>query len=127
MRFIVCGSVVSATIAILTLASAAVPAFADTWKGYIVDQQCSQSIKDNLKSMKEHSRLCALAAPCKSSGYMIYADKKWLSLDKSGNEIAEKALRASKDDKGFYATVEGDLSGTTIKVKKLAEAPEAAK
>lgn len=103
------------------------PAFAGTWKGYVVDQSCSQSYKDDFKAIKTHSRLCALAAPCKAAGYAIYSDKKWLSLDKNGNTLAERALRASKTSQGFYATVEGDLDGSTIKVKSLAETAEAAK
>ncbi len=103
---------------------ASVPA---SWTGYLVDQMCSEahkSDKDPLSFVKHHPKDCALMDHCRAAGYAIYADGKWLKLDSQGSKLAEQAIRASKKPSGFYVTIDGDLTGDTIKTKSMQEATE---
>ena len=68
--------------------------------GYLIDKMCSPA--------------------CQKSGYaVVTADGKLLSLDAKGNQEAIKALKATKKQDDLRVTVNGDVSGDSIKVTSL--------
>src|SRR5579885_101968 len=96
-------------------------AWAGSWSGYLVDNSCKKSLGTDTGKIKAHPSSCSLMPACRSAGYSIFADGTWLTLDKNGNELAEKALESTKTKEGFYATVDGEREGDTIKVTKVSE------
>ena len=82
--------------------------------GYLIDKMCSK------KDPKTHETECALSPACQKSGYaVVTADGKLLSLDAKGNQEAVKALKATKKQDDLRVTVNGDVSGDSIKVTSL--------
>ena len=92
----------------------AVTASAAQVNGYLIDKLCSK------KDAKTHTLQCALMDACQRSGYVVVtADGKMLSFDAKGNEEAIKALKALKKKDDIHVTVNGDVSGDSIKVASL--------
>jgi hypothetical protein len=84
-----------------------------TWRGYLIDKQCAKTARADsrpLEVIKTHRTDCALRADCASAGFSIYSDDRWLDLDKHGNELAIKTLKASKRMAGCFVEVSGSVS-----------------
>jgi hypothetical protein len=102
---------------------------ASKWRGYIVDRQCADSVRedtDPIPFLRRHSKDCSLMPSCKRDGYSLYADGKWLDVDKDANAIVMHAIKSSKRKNGFYAEVLGEQQGKGVKVKKITEIDEPA-
>ena len=84
-------------------------AYAADLKGALIDVTCSAKIvKEGQAAAKAHKRECALMDPCAKSGYGLYTqDGKFLVLDAAGNQIAQKALEASKKQDNLTVKVSG--------------------
>jgi hypothetical protein len=58
---------------------------------------------------------------CRASGFALLTEGRWLNLDKTGSNLAERLIRSSKRERGYRVKVSGDLYGSTIKVRQLKE------
>jgi hypothetical protein len=89
---------------------------AETWKDVaLVDNNCAAKSKADPDA---HTKDCALK--CKGSGFaVVTADGTVLKLDAKGNKDAVEAINAYSKPDHMRVTVEGDLDGSTIKVKSL--------
>src|SRR5262249_3148195 len=103
-------------IALLVILALSVSVLAETWKNVpLVDSMCAAKVKEN---PDKHPTKCAIK--CADGGYGIIAgDGKFLKFDEDGNAKALAALKATKKENSLRATVTGDLSGDTIKVKSV--------
>jgi len=120
--------------AFLLLAGATMtPALAETqtkWQGYLVDRGCADSVRDDSDPtafVQNHTKDCSLMANCRAKGYSIYAtspERKWLDLDKKGNDLALKLLKASKKRIGFYVEVTGTATKKVLKTQSIEEIDE---
>lgn len=111
--------------AAISLAIAVRATASDQWSGYLIDRMCSQAHRNDpqaINYVKNHTRDCALLKPCRASGYVLYRQGRWLNLDKNGSELAAQLISKSKSSRGIYVTVDGALSGETIKVEAVKEA-----
>jgi hypothetical protein len=104
--------------AVLMLAAFVAPviAAAETWGNVpLVDHNCLEKVKAD---PDKHETSCLIM--CAKSGYgVLTSDGTWLSLDKTGNEEALKALKATKKENGIRVTVTGEPGGDMIKVATL--------
>jgi len=94
------------------------------WRGYIVDRQCADSIREDNDPrvfLQHHTRDCGLMPNCRVKGYSLYADRKWFDFDKVGNQHAVKVLQASTRRSGFYVEVTGTAQGKILKVQSMKE------
>lgn len=103
-----------------------------TWTGYLSDVSCGsgfakKSAKVGLKDAMDHPKSCATKASCASAGYGIYCEGKYYTLDKNGNTKASAWLSKTNKEKGLLVEVTGTLSGSTIAVTDLKDAPEKTK
>ena len=124
----------TALCALLLLAGcSATPALAEAqskWQGYLVDRGCADSVRndsDPTTFVQNHTKDCALMPNCQAKGYSIYATSpecKWLDLDKKGNDLAFKLLKASKKRIGFYVEVTGTQKKLVLKTQSLEEIDE---
>ena len=93
--------------------------------GILIDKLCvNTAAKGGQDGVSKHKRTCNLTPNCSKAGWGVYtADNKYIAFDAAGNEMAKKALEASKKVDDMQVTVTGDLQGDTIKVTdlKLAE------
>lgn len=97
------------------------------WRGYIIDRQCAESVRedsDPVPFLRHHNKDCALMPSCRRNGYSLYASGKWLDLDKKANGLIMQALKLSKRKNGFYAEVAGKMQGKVVKVEKITEIEE---
>ena len=103
------------------LASLASIASAAQVQGILMDKMCSASaVKQGQAFATKHDTKCALEADCQKTGYGVFtADNKFLALDAAGNAKAAAALKATKKTDNLKVTVEGEVSGDTIKVASL--------
>jgi len=95
-----------------------------TWRGYITDKQCADSVREDSNPkdyLKHHTKDCALMPNCRAKGYVLYTDHQWLALDKRGNEQAIGVLKASKNNSGLYAEVTGTKKGNALAVRTIKE------
>ncbi len=105
-------------VAVLLLALAALPltAAVETWShATLVDTMCAGKIKDNPDA---HTRECALHCGAQGMG-ILTADGTFLKFDAPGNKQALALLKASTQKDHLRATVVGELSGDTIRVKSV--------
>src|SRR5579863_4350960 len=81
------------------IAAAAGLASAAEVTGVLMDVACSSdTAKDGYKGALDHTKDCALMAPCVKSGYgVVTEDGKFIKFDKAGNEKALALL--NKTDK----------------------------
>ena len=98
------------------------------WQGFLIDKMCMKAVAsspDPVDFVRHHTKDCVLMPACREGGFVLYMakEKKWLHLDKKGNEIAEKVIRKSKRDSAFYTRIEGTLTKNTIKVETIQEIP----
>ena len=100
------------------------------WQGYLVDLGCADSVRedsDPTTFVQNHTKDCALMANCRAKGYSIYVTSpecKWFDLDKKGNELALKLLKASKRRIGFYVEVTGTQKKQVLKAQNILEIDE---
>lgn len=103
------------------------PAGPGKWRGYIVDRQCSESVREDTNPvpfLRRHSKDCSLMPSCARDGYSLYTDGKWIDLDKKASRTVIQAIKSSKRRSGFYAEVIGRVKGNVIQVDKIAEVEE---
>ena len=103
------------------LVSLACVASAAQIEGVLMDKMCSMTAaKQGQKFAMSHDTKCALSPDCQKSGYGVFtSDNKFLSLDAAGNTKAAAALKATKKTDNLKVTVEGEVTGDTIKVASL--------
>lgn len=100
------------------------------WQGYLIDRGCADSVRDDSDPtafVQNHTKDCALMPNCRAKGYSIYAtspEYKWLDLDKKGNDLALKLLKASKKRIGFYVEVTGSQKKHELKTQSIEEIDE---
>ena len=94
----------------------AVPALAEEWKSVpLVDKMCLAKVKANTD---KHPTSCLIE--CADSGYgILIADGTWLKFDKSGNEKALAALKATDKKDHIRVDVSGERTGDMVKVTAL--------
>jgi hypothetical protein len=98
-----------------------------TWRGYVVDRQCADSVRDDTDPrvfLQHHTRDCALMPNCKVKGYSLYANGRWFDFDLVSNQRAIRVLQASKRKNGMYAEVSGSLQGKVLTVQSIKEIDE---
>jgi hypothetical protein len=92
-----------------------------TFSGYLVDSVCAKGHGADPGYAENHTRMCNLMGECIKSGYtLVLADRKMMTLDSRGNELALELSRSSKKEKDFKATVTGSVTGSTIAVSSIA-------
>ena len=90
----------------------ALPVFAESWNGTVVDVMC----KD--KDIAGHTKKCALG--CAKSGFgLVTSDGKFLKFDEAGNSKTLTALKATDKEKDLKAKVDGTLDGDTVQVSSI--------
>lgn len=123
-----------ATTVLAVLFVATAPALSDggrsKWQGYLVDRQCADSVREDSDPkafIQHHTKNCALMPNCRAKGYSIYVDtpeRKWFDLDKKGNELVVKLLKASKRRSGFYVEVTGTQKKQVLQTQNIEEIDE---
>jgi len=90
-------------------------------QGILMDKMCSASaVKQGQAFATKHDTKCALEPACQKTGYGVFtADNKFLALDAAGNAKAAAALKATKKTDNLQVTVDGEVTGDTIKVASL--------
>ncbi len=91
-------------------------AAAETWKNVaVIDTLC---LKEFRAEPDKHTTDCALQ--CAKGGYgLLTAEGAYLKFDAAGNEKTLAALKATKKTDHLRATVDGEPSGDTIKVRSI--------
>ena len=120
MKKIAAALSVFAVVALVLVIAPPAAAAEQTWKDVtVIDKMCFAKLKD---TPEKHTKDCMLK--CESSGYGVITadgkDKKFVKFDSRGNELTVEALKASKKTEGLKATVVGEMSDGTIKVKSIA-------
>ena len=120
MKKIAAALSVFAVVALVLVIAPPAAAAEQTWKDVtVIDKMCFAKLKD---TPEKHTKDCMLK--CESSGYGVITadgkDKKFVKFDSKGNELTVEALKASKKTEGLKATVVGEMSDGTIKVKSIA-------
>ena len=89
--------------------------------GILMDKMCSMTAVTKGQSFAtSHDTKCALEASCLKSGYGVFtSDNKFIALDAAGNKKAAAALKATKKTDNLMVTVDGEVTGDTIKVASL--------
>lgn len=121
--FSLCWSV----IALLFLCPGAARASDRTYFGYLLDKQCSDSVRqdgDPLDFIKHHTRDCCLMINCQRKGYCLFSNGVWLTLDSQGNKLAISTLRKSKKNSAIYVRVHGEAKKSLLAVKSVTEVDE---
>jgi hypothetical protein len=108
-----------AVVALALVAAPPAAAAEQTWKDVtVVDRMCFAKMKD---TPEKHTKACL--QKCESSGYGVITtdgtEKKFVKFDSKGNELTAEALKAAKKTEGLKATVVGEMSDGTIKVKSI--------
>tara|TARA_B100000683_G_C12244022_1_gene454508 strand:- start:92 stop:502 length:411 start_codon:yes stop_codon:yes gene_type:complete len=85
------------------------------WHGYLIDRMCMKAVASSVNPLDfvyHHTKDCVLMPACKKKGFTLYLakEKKWLHLNKKGNELAEKIIVKSKRNSAFYVSVKGILT-----------------
>lgn len=95
-----------------------VPLAAETVEGYLMDKKCSAKVaKEGVGAAKMHTKDCALAPNCKSSGYgVVTSDGKFLKFDKDGDRMAVEVLGFTSGKDNVKVTVDGEVKGSSITV-----------
>ncbi len=100
------------------------PALAESWTGYLVDQECAQSFRASanpLVTAREHARGCTKSLTAQIPAYYLFTEGQWLKLDKQGNSMAHNITRHSIREKGVLVTITGKLSPKMIEVTRIIE------
>lgn len=121
--FSLCWSV----IALLTFCSGTVGASDRNYIGYLLDKQCSDSVRQDsnpLDFIKHHTRDCCLMLNCQRKGYCLFTDGVWLSLDSQGNKLAISALKRSQKNSAIYVRILGSAKKGLLIAKSVVEVDE---
>jgi len=107
------------TISMLLALSA--PLAAENVEGYLIDKMCSAKVvAGGVDAAKAHTKGCALMPKCKESGFgVVTADGKFLKFDSDGDSMAVKMLGFSSSKDNIKVSVNGEVTGDSIKVKAL--------
>jgi hypothetical protein len=110
---------VFALVALVLVTAAPAAAAEQTWKDVtVIDKMCFAKMKD---TPEKHTKDCLVK--CESSGYGVITadgkDKKFVKFDSKGNDLTVAALKVAKKTEGLKATVVGEMSDGTIKVKSI--------
>jgi|WetSurMetagenome_2_1015567.scaffolds.fasta_scaffold1174165_1 hypothetical protein len=83
-------------------------------KGYIIDNLCAgtQTSAQLEEFVKTHSKGCALAPECQSSGYSIYAEHNIYKFDEKSNAMIIEFLK--KSESKLLVEVEVKKSGNML-------------
>lgn len=113
-------------VAVLLFPSTAVSKEQKEWHGYLIDRMCMKAVASSLDPLDfvyHHMKDCVLMPACKKKGFTLYLvkDKKWLHLNKKGNELAEKVISQSKRNSAFYVSVKGKLVKGILNVDGITE------
>ena len=93
---------------------------AQTLKGHLMDIACSSHHATEAGYVEKHDKKCLLQDACVKSGYsLVTADKKVLTFDAKGNQLALDFIKKTDRDKDWTVTVNGTVSGDTIAVASL--------
>jgi len=119
MKKLAAGLSVLALVALALVIAPPVAAAEQTWKDVtVIDHMCFAKMKD---TPEKHTKMCL--QKCESSGYGVIMgegkDKKFVKFDSKGNDLTVEALKAAKKSEGLKATVVGEMTGDTIKVKSI--------
>jgi len=119
MRKLAAGLSVVAVVALVIAVAPTAAAAEQTWKDVtVIDHMCFAKMKD---TPEKHTKTCL--QKCESSGYGVITgegkDKKFVKFDAKGNDLTAEALKATKKTEGLKATVVGEMTGDTIKVKSI--------
>jgi len=119
MRKLAAGLSVLALVALALVIAPPAAAAEQTWKDVtVIDHMCFAKMKD---TPEKHTKACL--QKCESSGYGVIMtdgkDKKFVAFDAKGNDLTVEALKAAKKTIDLKATVVGEMSGDTIKVKSI--------
>ena len=108
------------TLSILFMAMS-MPLAAEAVEGYLIDKMCSAKVAEQgIDAAKTHTKDCALMPNCKSSGYgIVTADGKFLKFDEDGDGMAAKVLGFTSRKDNIKVTVNGEVSGDSIKVTAI--------
>ena len=112
---------------LLSLCPGAARASGHTYFGYLLDKQCSDSVRqdgDPLDFIKHHTRDCCLMINCQRKGYCLFSNGVWLTLDSQGNKLAISTLRKSKKNSAIYVRILGAAKNGLLTVKSVAEVDE---
>ena len=114
-------------VALLTLCSGTVGASDRNYIGYLLDKQCSDSVRQDsnpLDFIKHHTRDCCLMLNCQKKGYCLFADGVWFTLDSQGNKLAIEALKKSQKNSAIYVRILGATKKGLLTVKSVVEVDE---
>ena len=90
--------------------------------GYIIDNACASAHASELTTyVKGHPTACATMPNCMKSGYSVVSDGKQYKLDEDSNKKIAAMLKGAKSKKGLAVTIEGELKGDTLHIKKVTE------
>lgn len=95
-----------------------------SWQGHLISANSAivcKGYSNCFDFLNKYDKTTALSAESQAKGYLLYANDKWYTLDKHGNDLAVKAIQKSIKSKGFYVAVNGKLKGNTIIVDNLVE------
>lgn len=116
----------SAVASSLMVVSLALPAWASTFAGYLIDRSCSEGLKHETKNVdalvQHHTTICALSADCSEAGYSLYKDGKFIDLDAKGNVLAKTYFQTSKRKEGHYVNITGDMKRDVLAATDIKEA-----
>ncbi len=96
----------------------------NSWHGHLISANSVAACKNYshcFDFLNKYEKTTALSARSRAKGYLLYANDKWYTLDKHGNDLAVKAIQKSIKSKGFYVAVNGKLKGNIIIVDNLVE------
>jgi hypothetical protein len=92
------------------------------WRGYVVDRQCADSVRDDsdpVSFIKQHTKDCSVM--CKSKNFTLYSSSKWFDFDPKGDKLALKVLQSTKKQRGILVEVTGTLKNKTLLVQTMKE------
>lgn len=103
----------------LALAMAAMAQTKGPVSGVLMDKACSADNNTTAKALK-HGKDCAEMEDCVKSGYgVITSEGKFLEFDAAGNKQAVAFLKQFKGNTNIRVRVEGDVEGSTVRVKSI--------
>ena len=119
-------SIASVAFALALLTQSAHSKEKKEWQGYLIDRMCMKAVSNSLDPLDfvyHHTKDCLLMPTCRRQGFALYMakQKKWLNLNKKGNELAEKVIRHSKRNSTFFVSVKGNVVKGILNVDAITE------
>jgi len=89
-------------------------------KGHLVDIMCASHHATEAGYTEKHDKKCLLMDECVKSGYsLVTADKKVLTLDAKGNQLALDLIKKTDRESNWTVAVNGRVPGDTIAVASI--------